>query len=282
MSRWDDQLPEDLRRRPDIVAARRQLQLQEIDRTIRLADVRCIPFESLLNRIEKLWKDEAASEIVFRVCEEPLSHNQLHALAQSVKFLADAVDCLPSASKTTIDRAVRRMVARMPPEIAAPIAEPWLEHKRKFRREIAYRILRESGVPAAYGPRLLAVFQRNGDQECLKLLARNPSALVAAGGVAIAKLADEEYWRMRIIQSLLIADIDGGMSASAAYPREFVWAAGRQKDPALLPAMRSLFDTSADDLSFVSLYAWALGQIGARDELYRVRELVRREAINDV
>ena len=64
------------------------------------------------------------------------------------------------------------------------------------------------------------------------------------------------------------------MSLSLAYPREFVWAVGRQKDAGLLPVLRHLFNMNPDDLDFVSAYVWALGQIGAREELSRVRQLV--------
>jgi hypothetical protein len=262
---------------PEFADWHRQAQLQKLDRTIRMAEIRCIPFDELLGRIERLWSDDAASEITFRASEEPLSHNQLHALAESVKRLADASEHLPSALKSSIDRAVRRLLSRMPAEIAAPLAEPWLEHKRKFRRKTAYAILRRTGITAACGPRLLAVFQRTGDQEALKLLARNPPAVAAVDAAYMASVIDDEYWRMRVVWSLLLENVEKGVSLSDVYPREFVWAAGRHKDPALLPAMRHLFDTHHDDLEFVSMYAWALGQLGARDELHRIRHVIHLE-----
>jgi hypothetical protein len=163
----------------------------------------------------------------------------------------------------------------MPAEIAGPIVEPWLEHKRKFRREIAYQVLRRCGITSEIGVRLVAIFQQTRDQECLRLLARNPTALLAAAPEIVVKLLDEEYWRMRVVQSLLAISIDRGAVLSASYPREFIWAAGRQRDPALLPAMRKLLADRQDDLDFVSLYAWALGQIGARDDLLQLRSVLR-------
>jgi hypothetical protein len=86
----------------------------------------------------------------------------------------------------------------------------------------------------------------------------------------------DEYWRMRVIQSLLITDAERGVSLSTAYPREFVWASGRQRDAGLLPILRGLFDASPGDLDFLSIYVWALGQLGATDELSRMGDLVSR------
>lgn len=256
-----------------VAAEHRRAQLAELDRTIRLADVRCISFDELLSRIERLWHDDGASEIVYRASTEELSHNRLGALAQSVKRLADAADRLPSPFKATIDRAVKRILSRMPGEIATPIALPWLEHRRKYRREIAYYILRKVGLDSESGTALLSVFQRTGDQDCLKLLARNPSTLASSDAEHVVNFLDEEYWRMRVVESLLIAGDERAVLLGVRYPREFAWAVGRQKDATLLAVMRNLLDERAHDLTFVSLYAWALGQIGARDELRRIRNL---------
>jgi hypothetical protein len=75
----------------------------------------------------------------------------------------------------------------MPADIAAPIAEPWLEHKHKFRREMAYRIFRGAGVPPEFDPRLLAAFKKNGDQQCLELVARYPAAVAATDHTVLAE-----------------------------------------------------------------------------------------------
>ncbi len=258
---------------PGLAEELRRAQLVELDRTIRLADVRCISFDELLSRIERLWEDEEASEIVYRASTEEFGYDQFCAIARSVRRLADAVDRMPSPSKARIDRAMKRILARMPGEIATLIVLPWLEHKRKFRREIAHAVLRKAGLDPQSGVALVAIFQRTGDQGCLKLLARNPSALAVSDAKQVLDLLDEEYWRMRALEALLVAGDERAILLCARYPREFVWAVGRQKDATLLTVLRSLLDAHAQDLAFVSLYAWALGQIGARDELHRVREV---------
>jgi hypothetical protein len=275
MARWSTSLPDEFANRPDLVAAHRQMQLAEIEHTIRLGEIRCLSFEVLLSRIERLWLDSAASELVFRLCEEDFSHNELHALGDAIRRLANVVENLPAATKSTMDRAIRRVLCRMPPEIACPIVEPWLEHKRKLRREIAYRVLRDVGVTTDVGPRLLAVFQRTYDQDALKLIARNPGAAASSDADAVLEGLDEEYWRMRMLEALLSVDPDRASALKSRYPREFVWAIGRKKAFEFLPVIKALSDSLTPDLDFLSLYGWALGQLGASDNLQQLKETIR-------
>jgi hypothetical protein len=75
-------------------------KLREIDQTLRLAEVRCIPFGDLLRRLEHLWDDPAAGEIIYHVCQEMYSGNELAALTESIRHLIEAADCLSSPEKT--------------------------------------------------------------------------------------------------------------------------------------------------------------------------------------
>lgn len=274
MSRSNFQLPKEFSDNLVVVEAHRRMMLDKIDQTIRMAEVRCLPFDVLLKRIEHLWDCEAAGEVVYRACSEPFSHNQMLALAESARRLADAIDDLPSSLKAKSDRAVKRILSRMSAEIASPIVVPWLDHDRKLRREIAYRVLRDTGLSAEFGPRLLDIFGRSGDQECLKLLARNPAALAAVNFQTVLEKIEEEYWRMRVVQSVLLIEPERGRSLSARNPHEFVWAVGRLKDASLLPDLRRLLEVHASDLNFISIYAWCLGQLGATEDLAELRNLV--------
>jgi hypothetical protein len=250
----------------------RQSALQEIEDTIRLAEVRCLPFDALLQRLSNLWSDPYAAEIVHRVATEPFSHNEMAALATVAEQLAETADGLPSSRKASVDRALKRILARMPPDLAAPIATPWLEHKRKFRRQIAYKVLRASGLPDSYGPKLLGIFRRTGDQECLLLIARNPRALQAAAPQAVFSAIDDEYWRMRVVEGMGSLDPAAAEPFAKLAPREFAWAAGRLRDRAFLPALRQLFVERPEDLEFRSIYAWALGQLEALEDLLSLRQ----------
>jgi hypothetical protein len=219
-----------------------------------------------------VWDDGSASQIVYRACQESFSDNQILALAESVRRLAHAAEDLPGSARSKALSAVRQILARMPMHIAGPIVEPWLTYKYKFRREIAYRIFRGTGVAAEVGPRLLAAFHRNGDQECLQLIVRSPAAVAAVDAADILALIEDDYWRMRIIEPLLKTKEFAGVSFSLFYPYEFAWAVGRNKDTALLPILASLFDSHSNDLDFSSMYVWAFGQLGAN--LSRARAYV--------
>ena len=269
-------LPENFANDPDMVADHRRQALEVINRTIKMSEIRCVPFDDLLARIEHLWDDPQADQIVYRACNEELSENQCYALAESIRRLANAVDLLPSEQKPSPDRAIKRILAGMPAEIAAPVAEQWLEHKRKFRREIAYQVLRKCGLTAASGTRLLDVFSRTGDQECLRLLARFP---VAVGNMDITptlEKMDEYYWRMRLVQAALISNKNSAMALADSYPYEFLHAVGRLRDATVLPKLTDLFRTRSHDLQFISLYAWALGQLGAYNALLELKTDVEK------
>jgi hypothetical protein len=100
--------------------------------------------------------------------------------------------------------------------------------------------------------------------------------VAAVDAVNLLALIEDDYWRMRIIEALLKTGEATGISFGSLYPYEFAWAVGRNKDTVLLPVLASLFDNHSNDLDFLSIYVWALGQLGAQDHLFRVRAYVRR------
>lgn len=249
----------------------RKMLIEEIDRTLSLAEVRCLSFDELLSKIEQLPEIGDTGEIVFRACEYELSLNQAYSLAESVRRLSDTIDGLPSRRKPTYDRAVKRILSRLPAEVAWPVTEPWLEHKRKFRRETAYAILRKTGVNDRAGLRLLKVYEKTRDQKALELIVRNPSATRDLDIEQVLPLFEDEYWRMRLVEAVLIDDEPKALILASNFPREFTHAVGRQKRKNLLSELRNLFDLQSENLDFLSIYAWALGQLGEMHELQKLR-----------
>lgn len=274
MSRFS--LPAGFADHPELIALHRQMLMEEIDRTLSLAEVRSLSFDELLNSIEHLSDISNSAEIVFRACEYAPSLNQAYSLAESVRRLAEAVDGLPSRRKPPYDRAIMRILSRLPAEAVWPVVAPWLEHKRKFRREAAYAILRKTGIDETAGLRLLEVFENTGDQMALELIARNPLATRTLDIRQILPLFEDEYWRMRLVEAVLVDDEPRALILAADFPREFTHAVGRQKQKRLVPNLRSLFDLQSENLDFLSIYAWALGQLGALDEIVRLREHIER------
>lgn len=261
---------------PELVALRRQMLIDEIDRTLSLAEIRSLPFEELLNGIEHLPTVSNSAEIVLRACEYEYSPNQAYSLAESVRRLAETVDRLPGRRKPTYDRAIMRILSRLPADVAWPVVDPWLDHKRKFRREAAYAVLRRTGVDGRVGSRLLEVFENTGDQTALELIARNPPSTSTLDVNLVLPLFDDEYWRMRLVEAVLIDNEPKALALASDFPREFTHAVGRQKQKRLLPELKKLFTQQPENLDFLSIYAWTLGQVGALDEIGSLRAHIER------
>lgn len=264
-------IPQHLLNDPEVAAMHRELLLHEIDSTLSLAEARCMPFDEMLIKIENLPEQSNYREITFHACEYKLSQNQGFSLGEAVRVLAERVDELPSKKKAAYDRAVKRMLSRLPAEVAWSVAAPWLEHKRKFRREIAYSALRKTGVDENAGVQLLDIYDRTGDQSALELIARNPEATRNIEVESAIRLFEDQYWRMRMVEAVLIDEASRAISIKYSYPREFTQAVGRQKAKELLPELRLLLEKNAEDLSFLSIYAWALGQLKAMNDLNQLR-----------
>jgi hypothetical protein len=62
---------------------------------------------------------------------------------------------------------------------------------------------------------------------------------------------EQEYWRARVLQTLLAYDRHSAVTLSQRYPLESVRAAGRSGDGALIPAIRSLFEFHCRDFALL-------------------------------
>lgn len=61
------------------------------------------------------------------------------------------------------------------------------------------------------------------------------------------------------------------LTLAARYPFEFAHAVGRTGDKALRVPLRELLHANSSDLEFLSIYAYALGKIGAKEELQSLK-----------
>jgi hypothetical protein len=77
---------------------------------------------------------------------------------------------------------------------------------------------------------------------------------------------------MRIIEGLILSDLQLAVSIAGRYPIQFVHAAGRIGNSSLLPYIKKLAKDNMDDLEFVDLYIWALGKLKARKNIVELAE----------
>jgi hypothetical protein len=259
----------------------RDIFLHDLDRTIRFANVRCLSRETIIAGALNLENDEdLLNAYLYRLNELTLTPSEQQTLATGMVDLAGKTEDTSTEVKSTADRLLLRLVRILPLELATHFAEPYLDHRRKTRRKWAYATLRDKPITGENIERVGRIFRRTGDKALLPFITRTPECVRMLGAdFLLAKLAakDQEYWRMRVLQAVLTYDRNAAIALSEQLPWEFTFAAGRTEDKTLVPAIQSLFEGNSDNGKFVSIYAWALGKLGARQELEALESFLRRK-----
>lgn len=256
---------------PLYAAARLEMDLADVERAIRMAGVRSLATSDLLSRLPELLEDDDRERILYRFSEVEFSEEEGAAFAESVDRLAREWEDLPSAEKARADAIVGRLIRSLPEPHRCRMALRLLSHRRKKRREGAYKILRGSGIPPEAISDVLALADASPDQQIFEIIARNPAAVVAADERYLLDEIEDRYWRMRVLAALLPVAPDRALSVGRDYPFELVHAIGRLEAREHLAAIRELFIAHRTDARFLSIYAWALGRIGDEAHLNEVR-----------
>lgn len=250
------------------------MKLGELVGTIQYARLRCLSVEEIAFRISKLDEGDDTNDYVQRLSEMQLTDAENERLVDVMDLLAQRSEVAPSKLKAKLERTILRLARLLPPDIANRFAEPFVDHRRKARRQWAYSALREKQISQSIAVKLLKVFHETGDQVALQLIARNPQRVLEIGANVLLENLDEEYWRARVVEVLLIHDRQTALILSNQYPFEFAHAIGRIEDSSLLGPLLGLFDQNKHDIDFLSIYAYALGKIQALDQLNFLDEFI--------
>ena len=248
--------------------------LAKLGGTIRYAHLRCLTLDDIADRIAALDQDANVSDYVNRVSEFELTGSNLERLVAAMIELAIRSENSPSKLKAKLDRTLLRLVRLLPPNLAISFAEPYVDHRLKARRKWAYSALRQKPISQTIAVKLAKVFQETGDQDALKLIARNPEHVAIIGRDFLLANLDEEYWRARVVEALIHYDRSAALSLSDRYPFELAHAIGRAEDRSLIRPLCDLFETNRHNLEFLSIYAYALGKLGAKAELESLERLI--------
>ena len=254
----------------------KQIRLHQLEKTIEYANIRCLSSVELINKISSLDQDDDPAGYIARLLEMDLNESELSLLESAMTDLARRSERAPSTLKRKLDRILLRLVRMLPSELAAYFAVPYLEHRSKDRRFWAYAALRKKLIPRGVAEKLVDVFRRTGDQEALELIARNAVRVTETDPEFLLASIEEKYWRGRVIEALLIHQRPAALALASRYPFEFAHAAGRVGDRALRRTLRELLRANCDDPDFLSIYAYALGKIGAKRELQTLKKFVSR------
>lgn len=247
---------------------RAEMAIHDARRTINLALVRCIPFDSLVERLRQLPTDSLSSEIVYALEECERTSDQNQSLATALRELTRIVDDTKGINKERMDRRIGRLLKILPPDLSQPIALECISHKRKSCRTAGLKGLKLETLDETTSRYLIDCFDSSNDVRILKALLRYPIILDSVEPTRlIALFQDDDYWQMRVVEATLRADKNVGLHFAQTLPASFVWAAGRIGDRTLLSAVSNCFDVANDKLHLIGIVSWAYGKLGAYTEL---------------
>jgi hypothetical protein len=93
---------------------KRELDLQQLARTLSLAAIRCLSWEEIRPRLRSVWNDPQSEELILRVQEKDLSEQQGKELSEEIKYLSAIAEQLHSRDRYTVDRRLMRLAHALP------------------------------------------------------------------------------------------------------------------------------------------------------------------------
>ena len=173
-------------------------------RTIDLADVRCVPYHRLIERLKYLPTDSQASEIVFVIDERDRTYEQNCMLAEAIRELIRIVDCTRGIDKGRWDRSIGRLLRSLPNDLSQPIAVDCISHKRKSRRTAGLKGLNIDFDNREVARNCIECYYATNDKRILRAVLSHPLCLPAVGlRHLLSVFENDEYWQMRAIEAAL-------------------------------------------------------------------------------
>jgi hypothetical protein len=250
------------------------MSLQELTRTIEFAKLRCLDFNGLIERL-LTSRDDIDTSIVNRLKEINLSEAENKRLAEVCGVLSERAKSGSATIREKFDRTINRILRFLPNEVSYPFAINYLDDRLKRRRAWAFTAMRGKELSLNLLPDLVGIYDQRKDQEALQLIARNPPLVIEIDPDFLLLNLNDQYWRARTIEALLQGDRDAGLRVAEEYPFEFAHAVGRLRDKSLLKPLVALLEQNSMNMPFLSIYSYALGRLGALDELEQVHQYIK-------
>jgi hypothetical protein len=252
--------------------------------TLLLAEARSLSAKEVIEHLRAQPEREYRDALLYRLKELPLTEEDQQKFWEIFAGLSEAGDA-PGTSKERpkIDRVLMHLSYALPDERRREVARMYLRHKRKTRRAIAYRALRDCGVDNWAAEALFEQMKLFEDEEPENLLARNAGSLNDEQIRKLLGVIKDGYWQMRVIASLIKHERRELLKElSHKLPDQFVravgWSAWSEDPPnslvSYLPQMRELLPENRGRSFFLEIYIRSLGRLGARDDLLKAREII--------
>jgi hypothetical protein len=239
------------------------------------AELRCLTKQELLEHLSNDNLDDNGE--IDALLQLDLTTKEKDLIVAVIRRMAIEGDKLPSPHKRKIDRRLCSLLKSLKDNNAVDIAASFLDHERTSRSQVGYAVLRKIGVGnVALAKRFISEFEDTKDENLLHSIIQTPDIISQLDYKYLLSQLTEDYWRMRVFEALIPRKYEAAVLLAPQYPVEFTWAAGRLIHTESLPNIKKLLDYDEINLELLSIYTWALGQFKAKDELDKLRKILKK------
>jgi len=167
------------------------------------------------------------STLLERLAVLRLTTSLLTSMRKLAADLIEKSDSLPVAEQHHFNTVLRVILARLSKPQARALVQPFINHRLKERRELAFSVFRWAGVNRRIVKDILERHSRTGEERLLKIVV----SAKGSGGVSdLLKLLpqfSDRYWKMRVLQAILKAGRQVPFEVVESHPTEFLQAIAR-------------------------------------------------------
>jgi hypothetical protein len=258
--------------------AEQQDAIRRLENVFTRAAVRRLTIDELIDDLQNGNSPYAASEVVERLTAADLTVAQRSRLRRSLEVVVDHYRADRSHAGRDRGALLRRLLPKLTAREAVRIVRPLLHDKLKSRRETAYSVFRWAPIEGPVASELLETYRNGGDERLLKILVAARGSARVIDLFPLLEEFDDRYWRMRVLQATLAADVEIPERIVSRYPTEFLQAVAREKHHASIGRARWLLKNRRrrSDPLFLAWFAWAMFEMGALEELRPIERLSLR------
>jgi hypothetical protein len=185
--------------------------------------------------------------------------------AQVVNAMLARGAALSSAGRRQADKIVKMLANQLPHDELCHVAIRLLEHTRKNQRQLGVKLLRWHPECEAGGA-LMNFYRKYGDDYAVFALTRGRMPSEEAAQWLLQNL-EERVHRAWVFECLIRDNLEMARKLADMDRLAFVWGAGRSQSVDATPDVMEFLADEPNDSENVSLFVWALGVLGARNEL---------------
>lgn len=182
----------------------------------------------------------------------------------------------PGRDAVAVDRAIRRLLHRLPGPVGRPLAIVSLRSSRRDRCSAAWKFYRTYGLDDESRTVLEIAFATERHEEYFKLVAGDPALVLRLGAGAVIAVAPNRYWRSRVIQAVLLSGGTESESFRISHPGEWLWAVSRHQDQTFLPSVRLLLTENQTDVDLVNRVLLCLTALEDRAGIDEALQVAKR------